>query len=880
MPATPHPPSRPSGGSNRGSNPGESSGARRHADWQRDGGHAAASSLATPISDLFPEALEGAVALTRANGGELALLDMARQVVVVRARSTGQHRAQLASGFGVPGRPSQPYAAPAPPSGPRSGFPGLAREHDVRSSPSRDPEIEEQSTVLLPAIARTYACRLGEGLIGQAWQRGEPVVMRGDEYRAAGPGAPAAESPWHLAVPIFRPGTLYSLRPGTEVVGVLAVHHNDPHWSYSPRDIESLQLHADRVGRALHEAELARQHHSQSELLDLLRGTGGQMPQPQAVFERIRDLVRQVVDAPSFALALYHPNTNDFTFEAAERDNRPVTVHPVPAGAMPPWWRSVQRGESLRIALAEDRTTPPEYGVLGWGGDQHVPSLLAAPLIVGPALLGAIVVGSARPDAYGPEHVRLFETIAHTGAIVLEHERLSEEMRRSLAQNRERAHQLAALNNAVLTLNASLDLNATLHALVKQASLLTTAQYCLVLLADEEEDCLVGQAEGTNSGELRSSLHGVRVPMSWRGVGSQLRGGQFIIMDNLTDEWQDTTSIATLLRDQRISSCLMLPIMHQDQRAPQIGTPQPDTLLGALLVFTPGQRQHFPPEQIGLLQGLASQAGVAISNASLYRDLQQAYERQKELDRLKDEFILTISHEFRTPLTTIDGYVTLIGRHGLKLDPERLTQYATEIRQATSQLAGMISMLADANRMSDHLLELTLVPVNARAAAEKAISTQAPEAKARITLDIAPDFWAQADEERLPLVFSNLLSNAIKYSGENTPIRIAVRQESQERLLQDGRLRHARANVDAQRWIVVGVRDQGIGISPEDQKKLFQKFVRLSHSLTSSVRGTGLGLWICKSYVEAMGGDIWVESARGQGSLFQFCLPVAEPRPQ
>ena len=169
------------------------------------------------------------------------------------------------------------------------------------------------------------------------------------------------------------------------------------------------------------------------------------------------------------------------------------------------------------------------------------------------------------------------------------------------------------------------------------------------------------------------------------------------------------TSFATLLQERAHQ---LLPVVADhapgSAHVPK-SRPQPDTLLGALLVFTPGQRQHFPPEQIGLLQGLASQAGVAISNASLYQDLAQAYERQQELDRLKDEFILTISHEFRTPLTTIDGYVTLIGRHGLKLDPERLAQYATEIRQATSQLAGMISMLADANRMSDHLLELTLV---------------------------------------------------------------------------------------------------------------------------------------------------------------------------
>jgi signal transduction histidine kinase len=86
---------------------------------------------------------------------------------------------------------------------------------------------------------------------------------------------------------------------------------------------------------------------------------------------------------------------------------------------------------------------------------------------------------------------------------------------------------------------------------------------------------------------------------------------------------------------------------------------------------------------------------------------------------------------------------------------------------------------------------------------------------------------------------------------------------------------HARASGAPEQWIVVGVRDWGTGISVEDQPKLFHKFVRLSRSLTTSVRGTGLGLWICRQYVEAMGGDIWVESEFGKGAHFQFSLPSA-----
>ena len=129
-----------------------------------------------------------------------------------------------------------------------------------------------------------------------------------------------------------------------------------------------------------------------------------------------------------------------------------------------------------------------------------------------------------------------------------------------------------------------------------------------------------------------------------------------------------------------------------------------------------------------------------------------------------------------------------------------------------------------------------------RAAAEKAVSTQSPEAKARIMLDIPQEFSVEADEERLPLVFSNLISNALKYSGESAPF---ASRRARNRANACCKMGGCDMRAPISRGAALGrrgVRDQGIGISPDDQKKLFQKFVRLSHSLTSSVRGTG---WDC-----------------------------------
>jgi signal transduction histidine kinase len=107
---------------------------------------------------------------------------------------------------------------------------------------------------------------------------------------------------------------------------------------------------------------------------------------------------------------------------------------------------------------------------------------------------------------------------------------------------------------------------------------------------------------------------------------------------------------------------------------------------------------------------------------------------------------------------------------------------------------------------------------------------------------------------------------------------LSARPETRAALARAGRA-HASVEGAPERWVVVSVTDHGEGISPEDQARLFQKFVRLTRSLTTPVRGTGLGLWICREYVEAMGGNIWVESEPGRGSTFSFCLPATTAPP-
>src|SRR6185437_2477570 len=242
-----------------------------------------------------------------------------------------------------------------------------------------------------------------------------------------------------------------------------------------------------------------------------------------------------------------------------------------------------------------------------------------------------------------------------------------------------------------------------------------------------------------------------------------------------------------------------------------------------------------------------------------------------------------------TPLSAIHGYASLLQRHSAKLTMDQARRFSTEITRAAQQLVGMVTTLMDASRLDSRKLLLSPQSVEVRSLAESALALVQPDIQQPIQIEIPADLWVYADPDRLRQVMTNLLTNAGKYSSPTSPIDFLARVEQHFTLPEtlpagkpggqgnggmDASAAPGAASVAVQAepsaYLIVSVVDRGDGITPEDQKKLFQKFVRLQRSLTTPVRGTGLGLYICRQYLSAMGGAIWVESVLGEGSAFHF----------
>jgi signal transduction histidine kinase len=226
----------------------------------------------------------------------------------------------------------------------------------------------------------------------------------------------------------------------------------------------------------------------------------------------------------------------------------------------------------------------------------------------------------------------------------------------------------------------------------------------------------------------------------------------------------------------------------------------------------------------------------------------------RQIDRLKDEFIGLVSHELRTPLTVILGALSTVITEGDRLSPKETKQLVGDAYEEAELLSDILANLLELARAQANRLQINEEPVKIRELIETTLRKMKQQLTSHpVTIDCAESLIVNADRVRLQRILHNLVDNAVKYSAPRTKIEIFARPEHGE--------------------ILVGVKDKGIGITPDKQGMLFEPFQRLEPQ-NSSTTGTGLGLVVCRRLVEAHGGRMWVESQPSVGSTFLFTLPL------
>jgi signal transduction histidine kinase len=237
----------------------------------------------------------------------------------------------------------------------------------------------------------------------------------------------------------------------------------------------------------------------------------------------------------------------------------------------------------------------------------------------------------------------------------------------------------------------------------------------------------------------------------------------------------------------------------------------------------------------------------------MLRQERELAERLRELDQMKNEFVEIVAHDLRSPLVVISGFADLILRPNLPEDQRH--EAAIAVSESAKNLAALVDDVLDVALLDSGGLKLDLASFDIVELCRELVRFfQPPSQPNRVSLRADGAVSAFGDRHRTSQVVSNLLANALKFSVEPAPVEVQVTRDGHE--------------------VLVSVADQGHGVAEEDMPKLFERFSRITPAGSPALPGTGLGLYIAKSIVEAHGGRIWAESEVGRGSTFYFSVPV------
>jgi signal transduction histidine kinase len=272
----------------------------------------------------------------------------------------------------------------------------------------------------------------------------------------------------------------------------------------------------------------------------------------------------------------------------------------------------------------------------------------------------------------------------------------------------------------------------------------------------------------------------------------------------------------------------------------------------------------FTDKQIELVETFADQAVIAIENVRLFDEIQDKSRQLAEASERKSQFLASMSHELRTPLNAIIGLTEMMVTNAARFGTEKALEPLRRVNAAGTHLLSLINEVLDLSKIEAGKLELNPEPINLARLIDEVVGTAgqlAEKNQNRLIVEAQENLGAlTADSVRLKQILLNLLSNACKFTKEG---EVALR---------------VRKVVDGRDWVELAVADTGIGMTPEQQAKLFQDFTQADSLTARRYGGTGLGLAITRKLARMMGGDVTVASEPGKGSVFTVRLPGGEAK--
>jgi signal transduction histidine kinase/DNA-binding response OmpR family regulator len=606
--------------------------------------------------------------------------------------------------------------------------------------------------------------------------------------------------------------------------------------------LERKRLHDEVQARTQELSESLEQQTATSEVLQVISSSPGEL---EPVFEAMLANAVRLCDAKFGTLNLYDGGAY-----------RHVALHNVP-----PAYAAFRQGMVIRpdprSSLGQVASTKEVVHVvdlhmteLYLGGNPAVRSLsdlagartlITVPMLKENELIGVIGIYRQEVRPFTDKQIELVQNFASQAVIAIENTRLFNELRARTDQLARSVEELHALGDVTQAVNSTLDLQTVLDTIVAKATQLSGTEAGVIYVFDEANREFQLRATYGMTAEMIAVIreHHADFSEAVRAATEQRKP------DQVTD-LQPSSRANELVMGLGFRARLVVPLLAFDQ------------IVGALVVRRkrPGE---FAESTIELLRTFAAQSALAIQNARLFSEIQEKSRQLELASEHKSQFVSSMSHELRTPLNAIIGLTEMMVSHAARFGTEKAQEPLQRVNRAGTHLLGLINQVLDLSKIESGKLELSPETVPVAPLIDEVIGTTrqlAEQNQNRLLVEAQDNLGLlTVDPMRLRQILLNLLSNACKFTKQG---EVSLR---------------ARELSDGGNWIEFAVIDTGIGMTPEQQAKVFEEFVQADASTAKRFGGTGLGLSITRKLAQMMGGDVTVASAPGKGSVFTVRLP-------
>jgi GAF domain-containing protein len=607
--------------------------------------------------------------------------------------------------------------------------------------------------------------------------------------------------------------------------------------------IENVRLFDEVQARTRELSEALEHQTATSEVLNVITRSP---TDAQPVFDAIVQSAARLCEAVFSAVFLYE---GDLLHVAATNNWTPELLNLVSQIYPKRPDRSVVSGRAVldgRIAHVPDLLADPEYSrELALAGNWRAG--LAVPMLRDGKPVGAISVGKAEAVPFSERQVQLLTTFADQAVIAIENVRLFTELQASNRDLSEALQQQTATADVLKVISRStFDLVTVLETLVASAARLCDADKGFIARREG-----VGYRLAANFGFAPEFVEYVGQVLIEPGrntlVGRTALEGRTVHIPDIRTDPEYTWSEA-IERSGGVRTILGVPLMRE-------GVPIGVFNLARVTV------RPFTDKQIDLVSTFADQAVIAIENVRLFDEIQEKSRQLQLASEHKSQFVASMSHELRTPLNAIIGLTEMMVKNATRFGTEKAQEPLQRVNRAGTHLLGLINQVLDLSKIEAGKLELNPQTVQLTPLINEVIGTAgqlAEQNKNRLVVDAQENLGAlSVDPMRLRQILLNLLSNACKFTKAGE-IKLAARKVS-----------------NGSNFVEFAVSDTGIGMTAEQQAKLFAEFTQADRTTAQRFGGTGLGLAITRKLARMMGGDVTVASEPGKGSIFTVRLPVA-----